>query len=431
MNFDLNINNYNLNELRDMFDLPENYNKNMIDNKETKLIENIIKDKKINEDTKLKTITFLIKAKNILYEKISTNNNDNNEMSLVIKRSEKNTDFKKDSFFKEESSKKTDLLTTELESYDDHMVQIRTPEGPPDPMFSRGLINPLRKRVISRTVTIDSRFRENYYNSSSTNFNVQLPMIVENVLTMSLSSIEMPTSYYVISNQYQNNFFSITVNGVTKIITISSGNYTTGSLVLYLNDQLVDLSGNFQYIVFAVNIASAFGGSGQMMVGVNQTKPEDVIIDSIELNFQADKFGNDDRTTPLPLKFGWIMGFRNGIYTNNLNYVSEAIADISGPRYFYLVVEDFNNNSNNGLFYTAFNSSLLNKSILGRFPLNTSLYSLLLQNNLNVVVLKRDYFGPVDIHNLKIQLLDEFGRIVDLNYMDFSFSILLTIAYDI
>jgi len=50
---------------------------------------------------------------------------------------------------------------------------------------------------------------------------------------------------------------------------------------------------------------------------------------------------------------------------------------------------------------------------------------------LNVVVLKREYFGPVTINKLKIQLLDEFGRIVDLNYMDFSFSILLTIAYDI
>jgi hypothetical protein len=174
-----------------------------------------------------------------------------------------------------------------------------------------------------------------------------------------------------------------------------------------------------------------------MMVGITGSQsgtsilPPDVVIESFELNFQADRFGNDDRNTPLPLKFGWIMGFRNGIYTGSLNYVSEAIMDISGPRYFYLVVEDFNNNTNNGLFYTAFNSSILNKSVLGRFPLNTSLYSLLLQNNLNVVVLKREYFGPVSIQKLKIQLLDEFGRVVDLNYMDFSFSILMTIAYDI
>ena len=419
MNFDLTINNYNINELRDMFELPENYDKNMIDNKESKIIDNVIKDKNINEDKKLKIISFLIKAKNILNEHISVNSK--NEMTIVSK---KNPTHKA-------VSNTNSLPTTELLSYDDHMVQVRTPDGfPPDPTFSRGILNPLRKRVITRTVTIDSRFRENYYNSSATNFNVQLPMIIENVLSMQLSSIEMPTSYYVISNQYQNNYFTITVNDESEVLVIASGNYTTSSLSLNINTQLTNLGGNFKYVVFAVNIGTAFGGSGQMMVGLNPNTPVG-LIEKLELNFQADRFGNDDRKTPLTLKFGWIMGFRNGIYTGNLNYVSEAILDISGPRYFYLVVEDFNNNNNNGLFYTAFNSSLLNKSILGRFPLNTSLYSLLLQNNLNVVVLKREYFGPVTIQNLQIQLLDEFGRIVDLNYMDFSFSILLTIAYDI
>jgi len=420
MNFDLTIDNYNINELRDMFELPENYDKNMIDNKESKILDNIIKNKNINEEKKLQIITFLLKAKSILNEHISDNKN---QMVIVSKQNS--------AINKPKTTKET-LPETELLSSDDHMVQVRTPDGfPPDPTFARGILNPLRKRTISRTITIDTRFRENYFNSSATNFNIQLPMILENVLSIQLSSIEMPTSYYVISNQYNNNFFTLTVNGVSEIIVIPGGNYTTTSLTTYINNQLKTLGGAFAYIVFAVNIASTFGGSGQMMVGINPTKPIDLDIDSIELNFQADKLGRDDRNTPLPLKFGWIMGFRNGIYTGNLNYVSEAIIDISGPRYFYLVVEDYNNNNNNGLFYTAFNSSILNKSVLGRFPLNTSLYSLLLQNNLNVVVLKREYFGPVSIQKLTIQLLDEFGRIVDLNYMDYSFSMLMTIAYDI
>ena len=420
MNFDLTIDNYNINELREMFELPENYDKNMIDSKESKMLDNIIKNKNINEEKKLQIITFLLKAKNILKDHVSENKN---EMVIVSKQN---------SAYNKPNSTKEELPTTELLSSDDHMVQVRSPDGlPPDPTFVRGVLNPLRKRTISRTITIDTRFRENYFNSAATNFNIQLPMILENVLSIQLSSIEMPTSYYVISNQYNNNFFTITVNGSSEIIVIPGGNYTTASITTYINNQLKTLGGAFAYIVFAVNIATTFGGSGQMMVGINVTKPIDLNINSIELNFQADKFGRDDRNTPLPLKFGWIMGFRNGIYTGNLNYVSEAIIDISGPRYFYLVVEDYNNNNNNGLFYTAFNSSLLNKSILGRFPLNTSLYSLLLQNNLNVVVLKREYFGPVTIQKFTIQLLDEFGRIVDLNYMDFSFSMLLTIAYDI
>jgi hypothetical protein len=159
--------------------------------------------------------------------------------------------------------------------------------------------------------------------------------------------------------------------------------------------------------------------------------PPDVLIDSLELNFQADRFGNDDRNTPLPLKLGWLMGFRNGIYTNNLNYVSEAVVDVTGPRYLYLVVDDFNNSNNNGLFYTAFNSSLLNKNTIGRISLQSQLFTILIENNNNLITTPREYFGPVNIRNLQIQLLDEYGRVVDLNYMDFSFSLTLTIKYDI
>ena len=35
----------------------------------------------------------------------------------------------------------------------------------------------------------------------------------------------------------------------------------------------------------------------------------------------------------------------------------------------------------------------------------------------------REYFGPVDIQRLTIQLKDEFGRIIDLNNMDWSFTL--------
>ena len=44
---------------------------------------------------------------------------------------------------------------------------------------------------------------------------------------------------------------------------------------------------------------------------------------------------------------------------------------------------------------------------------------------------KREYFGPVNIQKLKIQLLNQYGEILNLNYMDFSFSLELEVAYDI
>jgi hypothetical protein len=163
-----------------------------------------------------------------------------------------------------------------------------------------------------------------------------------------------------------------------------------------------------------------------MMVGVTAGST----ITALSLDFQADRFGIDDRNTPLPLKFGWMLGFRNGIYVNNLNYVSEGVTDVTGPRYLYLVVDDHNNNVNNG-FYSAFNSSLLNNNILARISLQSNFFSVQLSNNLSIVTNPREYFGPVNIQNLSIQLLDEYGRVIDLNNMDYSFCLTMTTAYDI
>ena len=188
----------------------------------------------------------------------------------------------------------------------------------------------------------------------------------------------------------------------------------------------------FNNVSFAINLTNGNTGSGQVLVGVHPTPlPSPAFpITSIELNFQADIYGNPDQSTPLPLKIGWLLGFRNGIYVNNLNYVSESVVDITGPRYFFLVVDDYNNSVNNG-FYSAFNSSMLNKNILARISLQATPFNILEQNSLNLITTPREYFGPVNIQNLTIQLLDEYGRIVDLNNMDFSFCMTLTSAYDI
>jgi len=428
MNFDLNIENYNKNELREMFELPENYDTNMSDIKGDKLIDNIKNNKNISEDTRQKTINFLNKAKNILMKDLNVDTTIENIDEHENKLKNRLTDFYHLNY---------NLRTTKLQNPENHMVQVDNPIAYnisyPSQYFP-GVINPLKRRTRVENLIIDTRFRENYYNSSPTNFNLQLPMVIENVFTMQLSAIELPNTFYVISKQYNNNFFSIIIiytdeTSEGNVVTIPDGNYDYTSLQASINNQLSILGDNFQYINFLINISSN-NGSGQMMVGLDSQTP-DKQISSLELNFQADRFGYEDRNTPLPLKLGWMMGFRNGIYTNNLNYVSEAVVDITGPRYLYLVVDDFNNSNNNGLFYTAFNSSLLNKNTIGRISLKSQLFNILIENNLNFIATAREYFGPVNIRNLQIQLLDEYGRVVDLNYMDFSFCLTLTINYDV
>jgi len=55
----------------------------------------------------------------------------------------------------------------------------------------------------------------------------------------------------------------------------------------------------------------------------------------------------------------------------------------------------------------------------------------LAQNNLVLITSPREYYGPVDIFKLFIQLLDEYGRPVNLNFMDFSFCLSFQTLYDL
>ena len=419
MSFDLNLDNYTKKELVEMFDLPSNYDKNILDMKESKLRESIVNNREINTNTKEKTIQFLIKAKTILLNSPNSFNNQNQNQNQNSELKEKILDFYNSSY---------ELKPSKLEDPEEHMVQVR-PDKPylssyPSEFFP-GVINPLKKRTIKKNLNIDTRFRENYFASPSTNFNITLPTNFDNVLQMQLTAIELPTTYYNVSKQYGNNFFTITVNTSTSVVNIPDGNYTYEGIVNVVNNELSLLNAPFNDVTFLLNINNN-SGSGQMMVGptVGST------ITSLSLNFQADRYGVDDRNTPLPLKFGWTMGFRNGIYTNNLNYVSEGVVDVTGPRYVYLVIDDHNNNVNNG-FYSAFNSSLLNNNILARISLQSRFFDVQLSNNLNIITNPREYFGPVNIQNMNIQLLDEYGRVVDLNNMDFSFCLTLVTAYDI
>jgi hypothetical protein len=421
MSFDLNIENYTKNELIEMFDLPSDFDKRIVEMKESKLVDSIINNTEINKDTKVQTINFLTKAKNIIL------NEDNTPKNKPLQK--KIEDFYNTSY---------ELKKTNLEDPTEHMVQTR--ENKPylssfPSEFFPGVINPIKKRTIRKNLNIDSRFRDNYYSTSSSNFNINLPLNIDNVLQMQLNAIELPTTYYAVSKQYGNNFFSIKValndgSASTTVINIPNGNYTQTAIMEIINTQLSLAGTPFSYVAFIINLVGTNTGSAQTMVGPNPDVIGSNTVSYIELNFQADRNGLEDRNTPLPLKFGWTLGFRNGVYTGNLNYVSEGVVDLSGPRYLYLVVDDYNNNVNNN-FYSAFNSSILNKNIIARISLQASYFNILDQNNLSIITTPREYFGPINLQTMNIQLLDEYGRIVDLNNMDFSFCLTLITVYDL
>lgn len=430
MNFDLNIGNYSKEELEEILELPTNYDENIIQMKETKLKQNIINDLSISSNIKAKTLGFITNIKNILVLNINKKNaNSNTNFGTKMETLAK-------SYNNIYNLNKGLTKSDTVDSGSTYIIkQAPTPYGQSSPSeFYQGTINPLNKRILRQNINIDTRFRENYYASQSSNFHLDLPIRLTQVVSLQLTALELPSTFYAISKVFGNNFFVISLPASSNIepliVTIPDGNYTYISLQDYINNFLAAVTTpiSYQTIQFLIDIntpgGTGSGGSGKMVVGSTSGTV------TFSLNFQTDHYGNDDKQTPLPLKLGWLMGFREGYYENNVTYVSEGLVDLLGPRYIYLAVDDFNNNVSDG-FYGAFTSSILNKNILARITLQGSVFNIIAQNNLMLVTTSRQYFGPVDIQKMQIQLLDEYGRILDLNNMDYSFCLSFQTVYDL
>lgn len=419
MSFNLDISSYNIRELEDLFSISAPYSPLVVKQKAEMLTENIQNDKTVVPELKEKTIQFINQGVEVLLS------NAPRTSPLPI------TDILPQTPY-------APIQTTA----GDHDIQI-IPGQPikytmsyPQEFFP-GTLNPLQKRVIKQSLNIDTRFRDNYSITNSTNCAIFLPIHLNPVLNMHLTSIEIPNSFYVITKQYGNNYFSISAGNERIIYTVPDGNYNSSDLIDYLNNYAANNgytpSGNplLYYISFGLNV-NGTSGTGQVIIGVSPSYPgSEPFIFTVNFNINPD--GYLDEGTPLQMKFGWLLGYRAGIYDNGYAYVSEGMIDLYGPRYCFLAIDDYNNNVNNG-FHSAYNSSSLNRNILARLSIpnaTNNAFNIYSWNNMNLLSYPRQYFGPVNIGRLGIQLLDEYGRTLYLNNMDFSFCLTFEVAYDL
>ena len=288
--------------------------------------------------------------------------------------------------------------------------------------YKRDLLNPIKHETITRCITIDTRFRDNYSTTMSTDFRCVMPERFTNVVSMQLTALEFPTSFLIFREDAHNNFFSYQVIdtgniSTIKTIKIPSGNYSHTELLSAVNDRI---SANGDNISVDVDITSLGSGTGKTMISNQDSQ-------LINIFFDRDENGEPDET-PIPLKFGWILGFRNNEYVGNKDYVSEGMYEDHGSRYIYLSIDDHNYNTYD-TYISMYNSSTFNRNILARISLKTPAFHILNETGLHLVTEPRKYMGPVNINTLNIQMLDEFGRIINLNNMDYSFCISIECLY--
>ena len=451
--YDFNIQNYSIKDLENLFQL-SNYTSYTADDIKLKrqefydrIMNSSMTQSKENRRFLRKLNDFLDKACHLLMYMISTKDDEyemvldyhNNNRSLTTARQ---------------------YTSSTSAYYDRGKIEILEPNKQDFQMvmnndFNPGKINPLHTPVITKCLNVDTRFRDNLYTTQSSDFTFTLPTKIRKVVSMQLSAYEFPITFYSTSASYGNNYFNVfctyyntlsrDVSSVaTRTVIIPDGNYSAHDLVTYINDHLcpinddgslvyndLDSSGIFNCVFLSLDLNKNGSGTGKITVGTQFVAgfyDPTLYIISLGLDFTLDKNGMKDLINPTS-KLGWNLGFIRPKYYGDKRYISDTLPDPAAIRYLYLVVNDFNNSVNNH-FVGAFNNWILNDNILARIPINGQYFNILTENQLSQHLEPRKYFGPVDIQRLQIQLLDDHGRVLDINGANYSLCFTFKCLYD-
>ena len=249
-----------------------------------------------------------------------------------------------------------------------------------------GNMNPLDRTTVSKVVCIDSLFRELPDTTPEGSFLVNLPGNLERVISLSVTSVNMPNIWYNVSDDTTLNTFSIiTYNGptgtTTHTVAVPAGNYTAAQMELVLNNIFsntsdlsllrVEINPITLKTTFRAKISNDPGAANYAFEPTASPPYPDF---SYEVHFQTvttapgvlDCETGDINGTVLTLdkyNIGYILGFRNPDYvveklpeeldissvqdttlTYNCILRSEGIFNPTVIDYVFLELDDFNNN---------------------------------------------------------------------------------------
>jgi len=290
----------------------------------------------------------------------------------------------------------------------------------PNPVAD-GNVNYLKRMVQLTNLHLNTCFREDYYKSNPCDFYYTLPVSIQSTISIQLSSIELPNAWYLFSSLKENNCFKIQINTDEVFvydIVVPDGNYDITSLPQLLNSRYFYLSDTETLLQFI-----------KIQIHPHNGKTEIVLLeDCPEMTFSI--YFNERPNANIMKCLGWTLGFRLMNYLNVTCITSEGLYDGGGDRYIYVSVNDYQNNVNENNV-VCFDKSILDEYVIAKIPLVNGKFSIT-SNDYNGLSLSkiRRYNGPVNIRRLHIKLMDKFGEIIDLNNMDYSLTFEMEILYE-
>ncbi len=398
----------------------------------------------------------------------------------------------------------------------------------------QGTINPNQRNVTQRMVFIDSSQKQNLTlpGELTTDLTLDLSEPLTNVLKMRLLSITIPKIWYTFDSQLGNTTFTIASEDGTyppRCVTIPNGNYNVSQLITRINASIGALPAPYNKI--ALSHEQAIGRPSGCIVITNTSVEVMVLTFFSPTGIDGECSSNQCASQYINSNLGWNLGLRAPQTTQLLSeptmygydsckgmtltlmqqsaWESTVPVNTYGPQYFFLVVEDFNQNRlNKGVVSISDRSTKLpmptyvepgivdaytgdiscvsvtpvtcgsgparagrvvktyprrltqaqiytaneimaarstpdfrappvtTGSVLAVLPLagasripatkyesdNPQMEVFVLKGD-DLVANERAYFGPVDIERMRVKLIDDKGNPINLNGLDWSFTL--------
>lgn len=316
------------------------------------------------------------------------------------------------------------------------------------------VLNPNEKRITTKMLCVDTLFRTNYLNTTSSDFLYKLNESISNVVSMNLVSIEIPFYWYTISGANHNNSFRVSVRNLvhsmpavpaettTYTLVIPDGNYTSSQITQVINNMFLQLSPdparpnglnaltctidplNLKTVIRVCDIAidaQTFANNRiypyAPTTATGATNPWYSPTFSFTLDFSfISPAASSASLVPTYRSFGWTLGFRRQTYTVTFADICES----------YTQNVNYTNLLNNAVFYNSMHGYISSEAAYGSsidnylfvaiddFHNNYPSDTVCMVNNYNKSMIGKNIIG-------RITLAQNFNSVILDNNSDFIF----------
>jgi hypothetical protein len=451
--FDLDINNYSSEDLMNFFKLGNTFSLEELAKKEYDLATSILSvdNKTYNSKMKFDIINFIKLAKDLLIN-FKNDMENNKEIKKNIER-----------FVNKDKDPRVGRIINPLS---EHPTLENT-------IIPKESINGYNYDVMTSVYVFNTVARNDFYGTTASSSTYDLPVKWKNVISISLSAATIPNVMYAFNFEEGTDQIYIEEDntGLSGIVTIPAGNYspfdlkfvTLGvtllaeasfpeALTKAINDQLGTYNGTVGRFTVTIDISNrkttitnnthtftmitlgrdSYNDPNQ--VQKNPAKP--ACANPFSNRIFIDYGVNPPKREDVPVidyvsTMGYLMGFREIIYSGLKSYTSESIFNNTYSNYLYFCLDDYTGSQPLTNTYGMGNGTTLKENILGVIPINSNLFSPTFDSNANFIYKKREYFGPVDISRITVKLINQKGNLVNLHNSNFNFALQVKSIYNL